>query len=51
MIIRQHWFLFIDSSVMEALALALSFAGKFGISGSFATIFLYTPEIYPTNLR
>ncbi|XP_034321904.2 organic cation transporter protein [Magallana gigas] len=40
-----------DSSVMEALALALSFAGKFGISGSFATIFLYTPEIYPTNLR
>ncbi|XP_062612032.1 organic cation transporter protein-like [Saccostrea cucullata] len=36
---------------LKGFASALSFAGKFGISGSFMTIFLYTPEIYPTNLR
>ncbi|XP_062610624.1 organic cation transporter protein-like, partial [Saccostrea cucullata] len=35
---------------LKGFASALSFAGKFGISGSFMTIFLYTPEIYPTNL-
>ncbi|XP_048750644.2 organic cation transporter protein-like isoform X2 [Ostrea edulis] len=40
-----------DTPVMKGFASAMSFAGKFGISGSFMTIFLYTPEIYPTNLR
>ncbi|XP_061190791.1 organic cation transporter protein-like [Saccostrea echinata] len=40
-----------DTSAMKGFASAMSFAGKFGISGSFMTIFLYTPEIYPTNLR
>ncbi|XP_062579258.1 organic cation transporter protein-like [Saccostrea cucullata] len=40
-----------DTSSLKGLASAMSFAGKFGISGSFMTIFLYTPEIYPTNLR
>ncbi|XP_062608365.1 organic cation transporter protein-like [Saccostrea cucullata] len=40
-----------DTPALKGLASALSFAGKFGISGSFMTIFLYTPEIYPTNLR
>ncbi|KAL5004747.1 hypothetical protein ScPMuIL_018203, partial [Solemya velum] len=30
---------------------ALSLVGKFGITGSFSTIYLYTPELYPTNLR
>ncbi|XP_033750790.1 solute carrier family 22 member 6-A-like [Pecten maximus] len=27
------------------------FLGKLGITGSFSCLFLYTPEIYPTNLR
>ncbi|XP_048750180.2 organic cation transporter protein-like [Ostrea edulis] len=40
-----------DTPVLNGFAVAMSFAGKFGISGSFTTIFLYTPEIYPTNLR
>ncbi|XP_062574639.1 putative transporter B0252.3, partial [Saccostrea cucullata] len=39
-----------DSSVMEGFATAFSFVGKFGISGSWMTIFLYTEEVYPTNL-
>ncbi|PVD19648.1 hypothetical protein C0Q70_20138 [Pomacea canaliculata] len=30
---------------------ALSLVGKFAISVSFGVIFLYTPELYPTNLR
>ncbi|KAK3098694.1 hypothetical protein FSP39_022115 [Pinctada imbricata] len=28
-----------------------TFVGKMSITGSFSTIFLYTPELYPTNLR
>ncbi|XP_069137347.1 solute carrier family 22 member 6-A-like [Argopecten irradians] len=34
----------------EALMLFF-FLGKLGITGSFSCLFLYTPEIYPTNLR
>ncbi|XP_056003356.1 solute carrier family 22 member 7-like [Ostrea edulis] len=40
-----------DTPVIKGFASAMSFAGKFGISGSYMAIFLYTPEIYPTNLR
>lgn len=29
----------------------LMFAGKFGVSGSFAVIFIYTSELYPTDVR
>ncbi|XP_061190786.1 solute carrier family 22 member 7-like [Saccostrea echinata] len=39
------------SLVMEGFATAFSLVGKFGISGSWMTIFLYTEEVYPTNLR
>lgn len=50
--VTNKWLFFIlDTPLSNGLALALSFAGKFGISGSFITIFLYTPEVYPTNLR
>ncbi|XP_069138043.1 organic anion transporter 3-like [Argopecten irradians] len=34
-----------------AISLVFNLVGKFGITGSFSTIFLYTPELYPTNLR
>ncbi|XP_061190472.1 organic cation transporter protein-like [Saccostrea echinata] len=40
-----------DTQVLEGLASAMIFVGKSMITGSFITIFLYTPEIYPTNLR
>ncbi|XP_061163153.1 solute carrier family 22 member 21-like [Saccostrea echinata] len=39
------------TSLIDGFSAFFNFMGKFGISGSFATIFLYTPEIYPTNLR
>lgn len=31
--------------------MTLSFTGKFGISGAWMTTCLFTPEIYPTNIR
>lgn len=33
------------------LGTLFSFIGRFAISGSFSTVFMYTPEVYPTNLR
>ncbi|VDI68520.1 MFS transporter, OCT family, solute carrier family 22 (organic cation transporter), member 4/5 [Mytilus galloprovincialis] len=35
----------------ETASIIFSFIGKFGITGSFSLIFLFTPELYPTNLR
>ncbi|XP_069136847.1 organic cation transporter protein-like [Argopecten irradians] len=32
-------------------SLVFNLVGKFGITGSYSSIFLYTPELYPTNLR
>lgn len=47
---------YIDNVTGEAVGVshtvvALSLVGKFAISVSFGVIFLYTPELYPTNLR
>ncbi|XP_065945028.1 solute carrier family 22 member 6-A isoform X2 [Magallana gigas] len=39
-----------DSSAKMA-SIITTFAGKSAITGSFSTLFLYTPELYPTNLR
>ncbi|CAH1796652.1 unnamed protein product [Owenia fusiformis] len=33
------------------LLILLTMIGKFGITGSFGTVFLYAPELYPTNIR
>ena len=33
------------------LRMTFSMIGKFGITGSFGIVFLYTPEIFPTTLR
>jgi len=35
----------------HALILALTCLGKFSVTGSFTVIYLYSPELYPTNLR
>ncbi|XP_061190790.1 organic cation transporter protein-like [Saccostrea echinata] len=40
-----------DTPVLKRLASAMIFIGKSMITGSFSTIFVYTPEMYPTNLR
>lgn len=40
-----------DSSALGYLATALVLVGKYGITGAFSSVFLYTSELYPTNLR
>ncbi|XP_071176687.1 organic cation transporter protein-like [Mytilus edulis] len=39
------------SSSLNTAAVAFSFIGKYGITISFSAIFLWTPELFPTNLR
>ncbi|KAL5004640.1 hypothetical protein ScPMuIL_018096 [Solemya velum] len=36
---------------IEVLTTVFILMGKMAITGSFSSIFLYTPELYPTNLR
>ena len=36
---------------LDFVATGFSLVGKSAITGSFSTVFLYTPEIYPTNYR
>lgn len=43
----------LESGGVDLLPLktTLSTVGKFGITGAFSIVFLYTPEIFPTSLR
>jgi len=36
---------------LQWLIIMFNMIGKFGITGSFGTVFLYAPEIFPTTLR
>ena len=36
---------------VSLVATAFSLIGKMAASGTFGAVFLYTPEIYPTNYR
>lgn len=36
---------------IDALAIALSMAGKFAVAIAFGLIYLYTCELYPTIIR
>ncbi|KAK3095623.1 hypothetical protein FSP39_016786 [Pinctada imbricata] len=40
-----------DGDAAAVASLIFNYAGKLGISSSFLTIFIYIPELYPTNLR
>lgn len=40
-----------DGVDLVPLRTTLSAIGKFGITGAFSIVFLYTPEIFPTSLR
>ena len=40
--------MFVD---LEWLSIGLAMFGKFAISASFATIYVFTSELYPTQLR
>ena len=40
-----------DNDTAALVATTFSLIGKSAITGSFSLVFLYTPEIYPTNYR
>lgn len=40
-----------EDNAWETVANIFSLIGKAASTGSFSTVFLYTPEIYPTNYR
>nr|KAG5701319.1 hypothetical protein BaRGS_006093 [Batillaria attramentaria] len=40
-----------EGNAVQIVVIVLSLLGKFAISVSFAILFLYTPEQFPTNLR
>ncbi|KAK6167507.1 hypothetical protein SNE40_021513 [Patella caerulea] len=40
-----------DNDAASISATVFSLIGKLGISGSFNVIFIYTPEVFPTNIR
>ncbi|XP_060076165.1 solute carrier family 22 member 16-like [Ylistrum balloti] len=40
-----------DTGVANICSITFNFLGKFAITASWTTMGLYTPEIYPTNLR
>lgn len=40
-----------DGTSLVWLLIICNMIGKFGITGSFGTVFLYAPEIFPTTLR
>ncbi|XP_076463314.1 organic anion transporter 3-like [Babylonia areolata] len=44
-------FHFKDNHSLQIVGTVFSLCGKMAISGSFNAIFLYTPEIFPTNIR
>lgn len=45
------YFLLPQSAVMARVALALAMVGKFAIAGSFAVLYLYSAELFPTRIR
>jgi len=42
---------FIDSDSLELLKIGLALLGKFGAAMSFAIVFVYTAEMFPTEIR
>ncbi|OWF38693.1 Solute carrier family 22 member 6-A [Mizuhopecten yessoensis] len=40
-----------DAGIANIFSIIFNFTGKFAITASWTTMGLYTPEIYPTNLR
>ncbi|XP_052061721.1 organic cation transporter protein-like [Mytilus californianus] len=40
-----------SSSSLDTMSIVFSFIGKYGITLSFSNIFLWAPELFPTNLR
>lgn len=39
------------NETLKMLSIIATFAGKMSVTGSFSVLFLFTPELYPTNLR
>lgn len=40
-----------DNTTIEILSIIFTLLGMLGASGAFSGVWLYTPELYPTNLR
>lgn len=51
MIVIIKRFISAGGTDLTPVIMTLNMIGKFGITGSFGTVFLYAPEIFPTNLR
>ncbi|PVD19639.1 hypothetical protein C0Q70_20129 [Pomacea canaliculata] len=50
LIISSICFSFQELPALQIVATVFSLLGKFGVSASFNTLFMYTPEIFPTNV-
>ena len=46
-----YCFYLTDSKAVGVAQVVVMLIGRFGIIGAFNAVWIYTPEIYPTNLR
>ncbi|XP_041363345.1 solute carrier family 22 member 6-A-like, partial [Gigantopelta aegis] len=50
-VIYIYTFLISEGQTADIFTTVLTLTGKAGISGSFGLMFMYTPELFPINLR
>ena len=45
------FFIFSEGDALQNLTTALAIVGKVGFAGSFSVLFIYTSELFPTEIR